>query len=84
MVNKNKRKTEMKKAKAFKGLPRSSWITLWDDTTSSERKRSTQKVLPGSKISIDGMIGDSHMLKLNPKIAKYRRMRKEGKTIWEI
>lgn len=75
-------------SKAFRGIPKSGWIASWEDRLPGvKRKPSTQSLLlkevsVGKNLSIDGLISDTHMYRLNPKLAKYRMLRKEGKTEW--
>jgi hypothetical protein len=80
-LKKKKPSRQQRVAKSMKGLPKSSWRTTWEDTKVKRVGRSTQSLLC-KDITLDGLISDSHMYKLNPKIAKYRSLRKEGKVEW--
>lgn len=77
MVKRRISKKELKISKGMKGLPKSGWLTVIEDNPLGYiPKRSRQKTFGGS------LIDDLHIDLLNPRIKRYKDLRKEGKTIW--
>lgn len=77
-------KRERRYVKGFKGLPSSGWSTTIDEMLdpSKKSKKSRQQLIFRKGSTLDGMISDKQIGLLNPKMAKYKMLRKEGETEW--